>query len=82
MTLHEPCRGIQGLAGHLQIHALLPKQSPYSPQDTVFLGVVGMVLARDLEDGGEGGRVRVDAMSDLVRNLERPVNIVGALLVP
>lgn len=43
---------------------LLPKQPPHTPQHAVLLGVVGVLFTRDLEDGGEGGCVGVDAVAD------------------
>lgn len=50
---------------------LLPEQPPHPPQYAVLLGIVRVVFAGDLEDGREGGRVRVDAVSDLLGDLDR-----------
>ena len=49
--------------------ALLAEQAAHPPQHAVLLRVVGVVLARDLEHGREGGRVGVDAVSDAFRDL-------------
>ena len=48
---------------------LLPEQTPHPAQHAVLLRVVGVVLARDLEDGRERGRVRVDAVADALGDL-------------
>lgn len=48
---------------------LLSKEPPYPSQNTVLLGVVGVVFAGDFKNGGESSRVRIDSVSDLVGNL-------------
>lgn len=49
--------------------SLLSKQTPHSSQHTILLGVVRMLLARDLEYGRECGRVGIDTVSDLVGDM-------------
>lgn len=54
-----------------QLAPSLAKQSPHPPQHAVLLRVVRVVFAWDLEDGGKGSRVRVNAVADLVGDLGR-----------
>ena len=51
------------------ISRLLAKQPPHALQHAVLFGVVGVVLGGDLEQRGEGGRVRLDAVSYPLGNL-------------
>lgn len=48
---------------------LFAKQPPHTLQYTVLLWVVGVVLAGDLENGGERVGERIDAVSDALRDL-------------
>lgn len=49
----------------------LAKQSSYTLQDTVLLGIIGVVFAGDFEDSGEGIGEGVYAMADALCDLLR-----------
>lgn len=49
---------------------LFAKHAAHASQHAVLVGVVGVVFAGDLEDGGEGCRVGVDAVPYPVGDLE------------
>lgn len=49
---------------------LFSKQPAHPPQDTVLLGIIGVVFARYFEDGWEGGGVGIDAVAYTVGDLE------------
>lgn len=53
---------------------LFPKESSHPSQNAVLLGVVRVVLARDLEQRREGGRVRIDAVTDALRDLHTAIS--------
>jgi len=55
--------------GHCGPPRLLPEETAYPSQNTVLLGVVRVVLARNLKNGGEGGGIRVDAVPYPISNL-------------
>ena len=48
----------------MPLAGLLAKQPPHALEHTVFLRVVRVVFAGDLEDGGEGIGECVDAVPD------------------
>lgn len=51
------------------IAPLLSKQTSDSPQNTVLLGVIGVIFTRDLKNGREGRSVGVDTVSYSIGNM-------------
>lgn len=56
---------------YLKQARLFAKQPAHSPQDAVLLRVVGVVFARDLENGGECLGICIDPVPYLIGNLWR-----------
>lgn len=50
--------------------SLFSKQPAHPSQNTVLLGIIGVVFARYFKNGGEGGGVGVDAVAYAVGDLE------------
>lgn len=52
----------------------LAEQTSHPSQNAVLLRVIGVIFAGNLENGRKGGRVGINAVSDLVGNLRNSVN--------
>lgn len=66
-----PCFCLSALACPIicRITCLFAKQPAHSAQNTVLLGVVRVVLARNFENGRESSSVGIDSMSYAIGNL-------------
>lgn len=49
---------------------LFSKEASNPLENTVFFGIIGMVLGRNLKQRGEGGSIGVDSMSYAICDLE------------
>lgn len=65
------CRRKPTDSANMYAMRLLSKEPAHPPEHAVLLGVVGVVLARDLEDCRERCRVCIDAVPYPVGNLSR-----------
>jgi hypothetical protein len=63
------CRMSLNFENGTQEIRLLSKQAAHSSQHAIFLWVVGMVFARDLQNGREGCSVGIDSVSYFVGNM-------------
>ena len=65
--IHLPEAGVPLCLSHL----LSGEHSLGPPQDGVLVGVVGVVLGGDLQDGRDGRGVRVNRRADHLSDLEK-----------
>ena len=75
-VLHPKTTTLPPLLVFARILPLLAEQPADSPQNAVLLGVVWMVFAWNLEDGGESSSVGVNPVSYPVCNLLSPSQLL------